>query len=327
LQTIDAARVHELLEHGKLVEALRQAHLGPMPAISDRQIYSQPHEDGDPDVLILLPAWEPQEGILVKLVTSFPRNKTRFGAPTVNSLYVFLNGQSGVPEAIFDGEAVIFRKTSADSALGASILARKDAKTLLMIGSGGLAPYLVRAHCTVRPSIRDVLIWNRTLSTAAKLAGTLVAEGIPARQVSDLDQAVPCADIISCATMATSPLLKGKLLSPGVHVDLVGSFTPEMREADDDVLLRGKIFVDHRQITKRSGEFIGPLARGIITPDDVRGDMFELCQGKVGGRESDHDITVMKNGGGSYLDYFVTRYLMSRLRGGGPAKTLEPARP
>jgi ornithine cyclodeaminase/alanine dehydrogenase-like protein (mu-crystallin family) len=326
LQMIDAARVHELLEYEQLVEALKRAHLGPMPAMSDRRIYSQPLEGGNSDVLILLPAWQPQEGMLVKLVTSFPRNKARFGLPTVNSLYVSVNGATGVPEAIFDGEAVIFRKTSADSALGASILAREDAKTLLMIGSGGLAPYLVRAHCTVRPSIRDVLIWNRTPSTAAKLAGTLAAEGIPANQVSDLDQAVPRADIISCATMATSPLLKGRLLAPGVHVDLVGSFTPEMREADDDVLLRGKVFVDHRQITERSGEFIGPFARGIITPDDVRGDMFQLCQGKIDGRVSDNDITVMKNGGGSYLDYFVTRYLMSRLVGEAAAQKPDPAR-
>ena len=229
MQMIDAARVHELLAFDKLVEALRQAHLGSMPAMSDRQIYSQPHEDGNPDFLILLPAWEPHEGILAKLVTSFPRNKTRYGLPTVNSIYVFLNGETGVPEAIIDGEAVIFRKTSADSALGASILARNNAKTLLMIGAGGLAPYLVRAHCMVRPSIREVLIWNRTPSTAVKLASALAEEGIPASQVSDLDKAIPRADIISSATMATSPLLKGRLLSPGVHVDLVGSFTPEMR--------------------------------------------------------------------------------------------------
>lgn len=312
MEMLDAKRVHELADFPGLIEALRQAHKGGMPKHADRQIYQEPNPQGQPDIFIILPAWEPGEGILAKLVTSFPNNKERFGLPTVNSTYCFINGNTGVTEAMIDGEAVIFRKTSADSALGSSLLSRPDAETFLMIGAGGLAPYTVEAHLAARPGLKRVLLWNRTAANAQALAGKLAARKIAAEAVTDLDAAVAQADIICSATMATSPQLKGRLLKPGCHVDLIGSFTPEMREADDDVLKRARIYVDHRQTTKRSGEFLGPFERGVIRPDDVRGDLFELVQGKAKGRTSPTDITMMKNGGGSHIDYFVTKYLMDR---------------
>lgn len=309
---IDAARVHALLDFKGLIAALGQAHLGGMPKWSDRFFHQEPDPDGQPDIFIILPAWQPDEGILAKMVTSFPRNKARHGIATVNSLYVYFDGAKGTIEAAIDGEAMIFRKTSSDSALGSLMLSRPDAEHFLMIGAGGLAPYLVEAHLTARPGIRRVSVWNRTRANAEALVASLVAKGIAAAVADDLDAAVAEADIISSATMATAPHLKGKLLKPGVHVDLVGSFTPEMRESDDDVMTRARVFVDHRQTTERSGEFLGPFARGVITPEDVRGDLFEICQGRVAGRESPQDITLMKNGGGSHIDYFVAKYLMDR---------------
>lgn len=315
MEMIDARRVHELLDYEGLFAALEAAHKGGMPKQSDRLIYQEPNPEGQPDIFIILPAWEPQEGILAKLVTSFPNNKARHNLPTVNSIYVFINADTGVAEAAIDGEAVIFRKTSSDSAFGSKLLSREDSENFLMIGAGGLAPYLVKAHLAARPGLKRVMLWNRTTANAEALAKTLADEGINAEIVSKLDAAVSEADIISSATMANEPHLKGSLLKPGTHVDLVGSFTPEMREANDDVLKRASIFVDHRQTTTRSGEFLGPYERGIITPDDVRGDLFELCQGKVKGRQSADEITMMKNGGGSHIDYYVAKYLMDRHHG------------
>ncbi|RDE08604.1 ornithine cyclodeaminase [Pelagibacterium lacus] len=312
---IDSQRVHELLDFPGLIAALETAHMGGMPKQSDRQIYQEPNAEGQPDIFIILPAWQPGEGILAKLVTSFPNNKARHGLSTVNSIYTFINGETGVVEAIIDGEAVIFHKTSSDSALGSKLLSRPDSKTFLMVGAGGLAPYLVEAHLTARPGIENVLLWNRTLANAEALAEKLAAKGIKAEAVTDLDAALREADIISSATMATEPHIKGKLLKEGAHLDLVGSFTPEMRESDDDVLTRAKIFVDHRQTTTRSGEFLGPFERGVITRDDVRADLFELCQKRAEGRTSDTDITMMKNGGGSHIDYYVAKYLMDRHAG------------
>ena len=313
MRMIDARRVHELLEYEGLVEALRQAQLGAMPKMSDRIIYQEANAEGHPDSFIILPAWQPQEGMLCKLVTSFPGNRQKYGIANVNSIYAWIDGKTGLTEAVIDGEATIFRKTSADSALGASLLALEDAKTLLMIGAGGLAPYLVRAHLSVRPGIDKVLVWNRTRGNADKLVESLSGEPAEAVAVDNLDAAVGRADIISSATMAAEPLIRGELLRPGAHVDLVGSFTPEMREADDEVLRRCSIFVDHRQTTERSGEFLGPFERGVIGPEDVRADLFELCQGKAAGRTSADEITLMKNGGGAHLDYFVARYLMHRV--------------
>lgn len=314
MQMIDAQRVHELLDFPGLVEAIRRAHLGEMPKMSDRIIYQEDNQQGHPDSFIILPAWQPQQGLLCKLVTVFPDNMKKHGVANINSIYAFINGETGVTEAVMDGEAMIFRKTSADSALGASLLARADAKTLLMIGAGGLAPYLVRAHCSVRPSLAEVLVWNRTRGNAEKLVEQLAQQSIRATVVDDLDEAVSRADIISCATMAREPLIKGKCLSPGAHIDLVGSFTPQLRESDDEVMRRCKIYVDHRQTCERSGEFLGPFERGVISMDDVRGDLFELCQGRVQGRVSATEISLMKNGGGSHIDYFVARYLMQQLR-------------
>lgn len=315
MEMIGAGRVHELLDFEGLIDALQQAHRGGMPAQSDRLIYQQPNPDGHPDTFIILPAWQPQEGILAKLVTSFPNNKARHDLPTVNSLYVFINAETGVPEAAIEGESMIFRKTSADSALGSRLLSRPDAESFLMIGAGGLAPYLVRAHLTARPGLRRLTVWNRTRANAEAMAARLAEEGIEIAVAEDLDAAVAEADIVCSATMATEPHLKGRLLKPGAHVDLIGSFTPEMREADDDVLRRASIFVDHRQTTTRSGEFLGPFARGVITPGDVRADYFELVQGRHPGRQSAREITMLKNGGGSHIDYYVAKYLMDRHHG------------
>lgn len=315
MEMIDSNRVHELADFPGLIEALRTAHMGGMPKHSDRLIYQEPNPSGQPDIFIILPAWEPQEAILAKFVTSFPNNKERHSISNVNSLYCMINGQTGLTEAVMDGEAIIFRKTSSDSALGSSILSRPDAENFLMIGAGALAPYTVQAHLIARPNIKRVMIWNRTVTNAEILATKLDAIGISAEVAGDIDTAVADADIICSATMATVPHLKGKLLRPGCHIDLIGSFTPEMREADDDVLKRSKIFVDHRQTTTRSGEFLGPFERGVITLSDVKGDLFELVQGKVPGRTSGEDITMMKNGGGSHLDYYVAKYLLDRHHG------------
>jgi ornithine cyclodeaminase/alanine dehydrogenase-like protein (mu-crystallin family) len=315
MQLIDARQVHETLEFAGLIAALRQAHLGGMPKHNARYIFEDPQPEGQPDVFITLLAWQPGEGILSKLVTSFPGNKARHGGPTVNSSYVFVDGETGVPRAIVDGEAMIFRKTAADSALGASILARDDAETMLMVGAGALAPYLVAAHLVANPSLRQLRVWNRTPENADRLVKKLQDDGINAAATRDLRSALESADLVVSATMATEPIVRGDHLKPGAHVSLIGSFTPQMREADDAVLRRATIFVDHRQCTERSGEFLGPFARGVITPDDVRGDLFELCQGTVPGRTSPEQITMIKIGGGSYMDYFATKYLIDRLDG------------
>ena len=202
-----------------------------------------------------------------------------------------------------------FRKTAADSALGADYLARRDVRTLLVCGAGGLAPHVIAAHCAIRPSIDNILVWNRTPGRASDLVRTLRTDA-SARAVTDLEDALPQADVISCVTMADQPMVRGALLKAGAHVDLIGAYQPHMREADDETIRRaGQMFLDTRVFCDRSGDVAEPLARGIISRDQLAADLFDLCGGKHPGRTSEDQITVYKNSGGGHLDLFTARHL------------------
>ena len=204
-------------------------------------------------------------------------------------------------------------KTAADSALGARFLARADARSLLMVGAGVMAPHLIRAHLTVRPSIRKVAIWNRTADRARRLARDLALEGVEVAPTDDLESAARGADVISCATGVTAPLIRGAWLEPGTHLDLVGGFTPEMREADDEACRRARIHVDSRWFTLGCvGDLTAPMESGAITEDGVLGDLFQLSRGEVTGRTGPQDITLYKNAGGAHLDLMTARLIAAR---------------
>jgi ornithine cyclodeaminase len=207
---------------------------------------------------------------------------------------------------MIDGTELTYRKTASDSALGSQLLSRDDSRTLLMVGAGGLAKHLIAAHRAVRPSIERVLIWNRTLDKAEALVDAGVADAV----VDDLDAAVHGADVISTATMAGDPLVKGTLLRPGTHVDCVGAFLPDRREVDDDVVTRAEIFVDSREAAvHESGDLVIPTAAGTIGADAVRADLFQLCQGEHPGRSGPSAITMFENGGGGHLDLMTAQHL------------------
>lgn len=308
---VDAATVHRLLDWDEAIEALRAGHRGTKPTIG-RLALDQSHADGQPDMLLAVPAWAAGEALGIKIVTSFPRNVERHGLPTVDALYLVFDAETGKARAVIDGEALIFRKTAADSALGADLLAPKDAKRMLMIGAGALAPYLVEAMLAVRPSLERIAVWNRTAERRDALVERLGQGGRVAEVVEDLDAAIAEADLIVAATMAETPLVRGDLVRPGAHVGLVGSFTPQMREGDDALLRRAAIFVDDFGCLDRSGEFVGPLRDGVITRDDVRGDLFALIRGEAS-PPSDDRPTLFKNGGAGHLDLFIARRLLARL--------------
>ena len=191
-------------------------------------------------------------------------------------------------------------------------MARKDAAILLIAGTGQLAPALARAHCCVRP-IREIRIWGRTADKAAALAQALSEKGLPAISVDDLEASVGDADIVSCATLAKSPLIKGSWLKPGTHRDLVGGFTPDMREADDAAMARGRIYVDTRDgALAEAGDVVDPLASGAITESDILGEMSELCRGTVAGRGGDDDITIFKSVGAAIEDLAAAELALER---------------
>ena len=313
LPFIDAEAVRRHLDDASLVDALEAAHRQPPPA-AERLLLEQPGADGHSDAFLIWPAWQPGEALGIKLVTSFPANPERGeGLPTIQALYLLFDGENGRPLALIDGTELTFWKTAADSALGARFLARRDARRLLMIGAGALAPALIRAHLAVRPGIEVVRIWNRTPEKAAAIASEV--SGVDAAVAPDLEAESRLADVISAATGATEPLIRGAWLKPGAHVDLVGGFSPKMREADDDVVRRAEIYVDSRWFTVgQAGDLTQPIAAGVIGPDDVRGDLFDLATGRVPGRTRSDAITLFKNGGGAHLDLMTACHLMARIR-------------
>jgi ornithine cyclodeaminase len=197
--------------------------------------------------------------------------------------------------------------------LAASYLARPDSAVHLVVGTGALAPHLARAYAAVRP-LRQTLVWGRDPQKAAALAGLLRDEaGLPAEAVADLAAAAAQADIVSCATLAREPLVRGAWLKPGSHLDLVGGYTPEMREADDAAIARSRVFIDTEAALREAGDIVQPLASGALAPADIAGDLHDLCRGVRPGRRDAAEITLFKSVGTALEDLAAARLAMARL--------------
>jgi ornithine cyclodeaminase/alanine dehydrogenase-like protein (mu-crystallin family) len=286
-----------------LVGRLRDGHRQGIGAV-ERLLLEEP---GAPNSLLTWIAWQPGAALGAKLAAVFPGNEGRGAGPNIRSIVVLFDGQDGRPQAVITGESFTRAKTAADSALGADLLARPDAAVLAVLGAGAQAETQIRYLLAVRPSVRRVAIWNRTPEKARALAAALSVAGIEIGAVEDAEAAVHDADIVSCVTASRTPVLRGAWLKPGAHVDLVGSFTPEMREADDEAMRRARLFVDTRRFAVgHCGEFTQAIAAGAITAGDVVAELAELCTGAVG-RGSAEEITLFKNAGGGHLDLMVAR--------------------
>jgi len=233
-------------------------------------------------------------------------------------LYLLLDGRTCEPRALIDGQRLTLWRTAAASALAATYLARKDASRLLVVGAGALAPFLARAHSAVR-QIREIRIWNRTAANAERIAEALRQEGIAAVASENLDESVGWADIVSCATISSTALVKGALLKPGVHVDLVGAFTPAMRESDDEAVRRARVFVDTRAgAMKEAGDIVQALESGALAEKDIVADLAQLTRGEKAGRVSDGEITLFKSVGAALEDLCVGKLVFERIgRSGG----------
>lgn len=310
MKTISADEVHAKLDYASVVEELRAIYREGCDIV-DRIVFSQPAAQGGTSHFLLLPAWQKDRHIGVKLVSVFPGNEAK-GLASVLGTYVLIDGSTGEPMACIDGTALTLRKTASNSALAATYLAREDSARLVMVGAGALAPHMVRAHAAVRP-IGEVLIWNRTPARARQLARSLAGSGVEVRAIEDLEAAAREADVISCATMTVEPLIHGAWLRPGTHVDLVGGFRPEMREADDEAVRRARVYVDTPFVFEECGDISQPIARGVISREEVVADLFALARGEKPGRRSAEEITLFKNGGGGIQDLAAARLLVGRI--------------
>jgi ornithine cyclodeaminase/alanine dehydrogenase-like protein (mu-crystallin family) len=304
---VDAETAARLLDFPSLIEALREGH---RVGVDDfgRLLMEHPSAAGGHNGLLAMAAWQRGAAFGVKLATVFPSNAA-VGLPNIASVYVLFDGQNGRPLLTIDATPLTVRKTAADSALAADYLARPDARTLLVVGAGAQAPWMVAAHRSVRPTLARVLVWNRTHAKAVALAATLHGEA-----VKDLSAAVAESDIITCVTPAAEPIIHGAWLRPGTHLDLVGGYTPLMRESDDDAVRRSRVFVDTRRFTLHdAGDIAQPLRDGVIGETDVLADLFQLVRGEVPGRRDASEITLFKNAGGGHLDLMAARLIAARL--------------
>lgn len=320
MRFFDAEAIDRALTRAGMVEALRA---GFREAVVTPVRHHHPMvRGGEADaMLLLMPAWsdvsggiDPNAVMGVKIVSVVPGNAAR-GLASVIGAYVLMSGVTGEPQAVLDGTRLTLWRTAGASALAADFLARPDAGRLVMVGAGALAAHLIEAHTSVRP-IREVTIWNRTRDKAEALAAAFAGRAFSVRVADDLAAAVREADVVSAATMASEPPIRGAWLAPGTHVDLVGGYTPTMREVDDEAIVRARVYVDTRAgALKEAGDLTQPIAAGVLRAEDVAGELAGLCRGSESGRGSAEEITLFKSVGTALEDLVAARAVVAADRG------------
>ncbi len=318
MKILDAEMTRALLPFDGLIDALNQGFR--TGCVSPIRHHHTIDRNDEPDAtLLLMPAWSHSRDdpsyLGVKIVMVVPGNTAR-GLPGLTSTYILYDGVSGAQLALLDGNVITARRTVATSALAARYLSREDSETLLVIGSGRVASLLPQAYRAVRP-IQRVLVWDIDAAGADRFVDTLRSSGMKAEVVSDLETAVSTADIVTAATLATEPLVKGAFVRPGTHIDLIGGFTPRMREADDDAVVMSSVFVDTPEALIESGDLTQPLAAGIIGRSHVRATLADLAAGKNPGRTNREEITYFKAVGSALADIVAARMVYEAASGAG----------
>jgi alanine dehydrogenase len=314
MRVVSASEVDAALTFPTLVEALKDAFAGTI-TVPVRHHHAIERVGSATATHLLMPAWTntPSANFLgTKIVNVFPENGKK-GMPSISGTYLLMSGETGETLAAIDGTRLTAWRTAAASALAASYIAREDATRMVMVGAGSLAPFLIRAHASVRP-IKHVTLWNHTRAKADRLAHEFVGSGLEIDVADDLEAAVRSADIVSCATLSSDPLIRGTWLKPGSHLDLVGAYSPTMRESDDDCVRRALLFVDTRGgALKEGGDIVQPLAAGVITASDVLADLFDLCRGTVKVERRAEDITLFKSVGTAIEDLAAAMLVWSKV--------------
>jgi alanine dehydrogenase len=310
MRHMDPSQVAARLDRRTLIDALDAAFRKPHRVPERQHYHVEPARAGEVGgTLLIMPAWDPGGALGIKLVTVFADNAQR-GLPAVHASYLLFDAATGQPCAVLDGGELTLRRTAAASALASRYLASSDAQRLLLVGTGRLAPHLVESHLLMRP-IREVRIWGRRAERANALAESLERPGVSIMVTEDLEASTRWADIISCATLSQQPLVLGAWLRPGQHLDLVGAYTPQMREIDDEAIVRGALYVDTRAGTlSESGEIVGAVARGVIEPSAILAEFSDLPAGSFK-RQSPRAITIFKSVGSALEDLVAAKLVLA----------------
>ncbi len=310
---ITAEFINQNTNFPNLIRALRNAFATNNIIVPMRHHHDFPNAHSEqPTTVLLMPAWNPNGNSGVKIITVSPDNY-QYNLPAIQGSYLFLDSKTGQVKAIIEAKALTAKRTAAASALAADYLAKKDASTLLMIGTGALAPNLINAHASVRP-IKKVYVWGRNLAKAKAVCEQFEKANFTIEAVENIESVIAKADIISCATLSETPLVFGKNLKAGQHLDLVGAYKPNMRESDDEAVQKASLFVDtHEGGTKEPGDIVIPLQNGTITLDDIQADLFELCSNTKQGRTSEEQITLFKSVGHALEDLVAAEYYFDKM--------------
>ncbi|KAJ6766794.1 KETIMINE REDUCTASE MU-CRYSTALLIN [Salix purpurea] len=303
--------LHSILAHDSLIQHFH-TYL-PTTSSTLHTPIRQSYDLSQSSSLLLMPSWSSTPSlpyIGVKLVTYFPQNSA-LNLPGIHASYVLFSSTTGQTLASMDGTVLTLYRTSCVSGLASKILARNDSIVLVMVGAGALAPHLIKAHLAARPSLQRVIIWNRTIKKAVDLAEKLNKDcignaGVRFESNGNLEEIIGLGDIVSCATNADAPLIKGEKLKQGAHLDMVGSFKETMRECDDEAIRRGRVFVDNEAALVEAGELVGAFERGVTKKEDV-GFLVELIKGEQVGRKSSEEITVFKSVGSAVVDLLAAQ--------------------
>ena len=300
IPSISFAEGEALMDWVALTDAFVAGHNLPKASVGDTFLYR------DKDTVLSRAAWIDGMGTAVKTATVFPGNPDK-GMPMMNGGVCLYSDTDGTLEALIDFHLITKWKTAGDSLLGALRLAPEGASNILIVGAGTVGGSLIEAFDAGFPDAQ-ITIWNRTASSAETLSASY-----PGTQVAaDLETAVGAADIILTATMSSEPVIKGDWLRPGQHLNMIGAYRPDMREADDTALQRAKIYVDSFDTTiGHIGEIEIPLKSGAIQRSDILADFYSISDFRRGGSD---DITIFKNGGGAHLDLMTSRYVLDRWR-------------
>lgn len=313
LRQFGAEEINAALDYDALADALSAAFAAGEVEAPLRHVHDVGTE-AVPGHLLMMPALRRGVRFGVKLVNVFPHNGAS-GLGAVNGIYVLFDGSNGLPLAVLDSDALTNRRTAAASRLAARHLARPDAATLLVVGTGRLAAHLARAHAAGR-ALSRLLVFGRDPAKAAALADRLAREGLPAAPAADLECAVGEADIISCATTSHAPLILGAWVKPGTHVDLAGAFRPHMRESDGALVARARVFADTRAgVLREAGDLLQAKAEGAFADEDLIGDLSDLCAGRVKGRAGPQEVTLFKSVGTALEDLVAAEMVLAAGQG------------
>lgn len=311
MKVYDRENVASSLQYGILIEALRKAFSSKITA-PERVQHTIKNKNGSDATLLLMPAWKIGEHIGIKIVSVFPENTTN-NMNAVHANYFLVNANDGKPVAVMDGTELTLRRTACASALAADYLVNKNVDTLLMIGTGNLAPHMIKAHCVVRNYSR-ILIWGRNEEKAERLALSLNIKDKEILAKNDIKEALNVADVISCATLTQKPLIMGDWIKPGQHLDLVGAFTPDMAEVDSKAIAKSKVVVDtYEGALSESGELINALKEGRIKKEHILSDLRELVLEEKKIRKDSNDITLFKSVGTALEDLAAAELVIEKI--------------